>query len=349
MAVRKLPKGLHIDSKMPSFGIRVGARQRTWIVIKGPNRTKLSLGSYPEVSLQEARQKAAVEFMSPDLRRATITFDEAKQEFLALDRWRPQSKRTLISALRHFEFKGPLTRITPQQFLAAIDKIEGRSARAHALKDGRTFFNWCVPRYLTSSPAAGIWMERQPSRDRVLSDDELKAVWRAAADVGYPFGHLVRVLILTGQRCGEIAHLEAAHVEADRLFFPASNTKNGRAHWVPLSDSVRALVAPRSGLVFPNSIGEPFCAFNFNHKRLLRRSGTAGWTLHDLRRTCATGLARLGTPIHVTEKILNHVSGSLSGVAGIYNRFEYWEERRAALLAWESYVLKLVSHESSHI
>jgi hypothetical protein len=94
---------------------------------------------------------------------------------------------------------------------------------------------------------------------------------------------------------------------------------------------------------FPNASGDAFSAFAFNHKALLKQSGTQGWTLHDLRRTFATGLARLSTPIHVTEKILNHVSGSVSGVAAIYNRYDYWDERVAALAAWEKHVLQLVS------
>ena len=100
MTVRKLPAGLHFDAKLPSFGIRVGTRSRTWIVIKGPNRTKVSLGSYPEVTLQEARKKAMAAFVAPEVARARITFPEARQQFLALDRWRPQSSGAAEGLIR---------------------------------------------------------------------------------------------------------------------------------------------------------------------------------------------------------------------------------------------------------
>jgi integrase len=113
---------------------------------------------------------------------------------------------------------------------------------------------------------------------------------------------------------------------------------------VPLSEYDHTWLPKREGFLFPNSRGEPFCSFSRNHTRLLKLSETTGWTLHDLRRTFATGMARLGTPIYVTEKILNHVSGSFGGAAGIYNRFDHWEERVTALKCWEEWVLNLTRY-----
>jgi integrase len=154
----------------------------------------------------------------------------------------------------------------------------------------------------------------------------------------WPFANIVQLLILTGQRCGEIGHLRSSLVDVDRLHLLPELTKNGRAHEVPLTDYTRSLLSGRDGLLFPNAAAEPFSAFASSHRRPLKLSATSGWTLHDLRRTFATGHARLGTPIHVIEKLLNHVSGSLAGVAGIYNRYSYWAEQVAAIRLWEAHV-----------
>lgn len=341
--VQRLKPGTYFDTRTPAFGIRVGEHRKTWIATRGRGRRVITLGHYPALSLKEARAKAFGAFAASDTSPPNMTFIEARAAFLAQGRWRPQSKRVLTSSLGHFSWTTQLSKIEPRDVAKALDAIEGSSARAHALKDIRTFFNWCVPRYLSASPTVGLKMDRQPSRDRVLSDAELAAVWAATEEIGAPFGTIVRLLILTGQRCGEIAHLHRDHVERDRLHLPADLTKNGREHWVPASEYVLDLLPDRKGLLFPNRSGNGYSAFASSHRRLLKLSGTGGWTMHDLRRTCATGLARLGTPIHVTERVLNHVSGTLSGIAAVYNRFDYWDEQRTALERWEQLVLGLTN------
>jgi integrase len=192
-------------------------------------------------------------------------------------------------------------------------------------------------------------MERQPSRERVLTNDELKAVWHAAVEFGYAFGTIVQLLILTGQRKTEIGSLEWTQVQKDAFHLPASRTKNGRAHDVPLGPLALSLLPKRrSGYVFTATGSKDVYNGYTYHLRLLQKaSGTSDWTLHDLRRTFATNLAILGTPIHVTEKLLNHVSGSLSGVAAIYNRHSYAEEMRAAQLAWEVALIRIVGKQPS--
>lgn len=343
MGVQKLKPGTYFDTKTPAFGIRIGKHSRTWIATKGQRpRVTVTLGHYPAVPLQDARKRAFAAFLEPAERKAVVSFPEARAEFLSQDRWRDQTKRVLISNLNHFTWTKKLVSITSVDVVEALEAIEGESARWHARKDITTFFNWCVPRYLDRSPAAGIRTQKQRSRDRVLTDDELRAVWLAAVEIGYPFGDIVRLLILKGQRCAEIGHLHSTFIEEDCIRLPASLTKNGREHRVPLSDYDRTALPDHRGFLFLNANGDPFSSFAFNHRRLLVLSGTAGWTLHDLRRTFATGLARLGAPIHVTEKILNHVSGTLSGVAGVYNRFDYWEAQVTAMQRWERHVLDLV-------
>lgn len=175
----------------------------------------------------------------------------------------------------------------------------------------------------------------QKSRDRVLDDDELAKVWRTAQAIGYPYGTIVQLLILTGQRSGEIAALQWDWIGGDVITIPASATKNARATTIPLGPMTQASIdtIPRLGpLLFParGYTDKPFRGFGVS-KIVLDKCGVTNFTHHDLRRTFATNLAALGTPIHVTEKLLNHVSG----VVAIYNRHSYMEEMRAAVRQWE--------------
>ncbi len=347
LAVQSLKPGLYFDDRTPAFGIRVGTNRKTWLVVKGENRTKVRLGHYPSLSLADARKKALVTLGSPMASKVSMTFPEALEVFLSLDRWRDSSRRVLKSSLGHFTWKRTLDKISHEDVASALDAIEGSSARAHALKDIRTFFNWCVPRYLPSSPCMGLKMETQPSRDRVLASDELKAVWKAAALMGYPFGTIVQLLILTGQRKMEIGLLRREYIHDGYAVLPAITTKNGREHAFPIGKLAGDLVKDigvDAGFLFlaTGSKTEPYNGYTFHLKQLQNASNTSGWTLHDLRRTFATNLASHGIPIHVTEKLLNHISGSLAGVAGIYNRHSYFEEMKAAAEGWEERLQAIV-------
>lgn len=340
VAIRSLKPGVYYDDRTPGFGIRIGVRTKTFIVQKGRGRVKMALGHYPALSLADARKKALVALGSPLEAKSTITFTEAKEAFLSLDRWRPASKRVIESSLRPFIWTRPLAKITFEDVAQAIEAIEKPSARAHALKDLRTFFNWCIPRYISSSPCIGLKMEPQPSRSRVLSDDELKAVWMAAEQIGYPYGDIVRMLILSLQRRGEIGALQPSWLTDDTLTIPADVAKNGRQHTIPLSPLLKELATS-----FASKRGSPFTAWSKSQAALLKLSGTSGWTPHDLRRSGATRLAALDVPIHVTERILNHTSGTISGVAAIYNRHSYFEEMKSALTLYEAHLQSLLKSE----
>ena len=189
-----------------------------------------------------------------------------------------------------------------------------------------------------------------------MTDAELKAVYRRAEAFHYPFGAIVRLLILTGQRRGEIGLLQWKWIDeaSQTITFPAEATKNNRSHTFPFGRiAAQVLEAlPRMGeYVFPptretrNGVAVRVVNGWSNLKSTFDNSvdSVAPWTLHDLRRTFATNLAALGTPIHVTEKLLNHVSGSVSGVAAIYNRHAYMDEMRAAIINWEKRVAEIVA------
>ena len=191
------------------------------------------------MSLADARKRAMVELSKPpSVSEAanTPSYPEALAEFhtLHVTNLRPRSAYQLSRNLtRHFLWTKPLDQITHQDVLDVLDGIEGRSQRAHALKDIRTFFNWCIPRYLKSSPCVGIKKPAQKSRERVLADDELYRVWKRAGEIGYPYGTIVQLLILTGQRLGEIAALRWEWIEEATITFPGGVTKNARTSRIP--------------------------------------------------------------------------------------------------------------------
>lgn len=351
LAVQAFGPGTYMDERTPAFGIRVGKTRKTWIVVKGERRTKIRLGHYPDMSLQEARKRALVTLGSPLQEKVQIGFQEAVQSFLQLPRWRPHSLRVMTSSLHHFTWRKNLDKITHEDVAQALEAIEGRSARAHALKDIRTFFNWTVPRYLDRSPAEGFKMESQPSRDRVLSHDELKRVWIAAETMGYPFGTIVKLLILTGCRKNEIGSLTWNQITKDTITIPATVAKNGREHTIPISALANNLLlsVPKPSVngryVFLATSGksEKYNGYAFHLKELQKISETSGWTIHDIRRTYATNLAALGTPIHITERLLNHVSGTQGGIVAVYQKYQYLDEQREAVDKYEQFIQKLVS------
>ena len=230
--------------------------------------------------------------------------------------------------------------------LTALDGIEAASQRAHALKDIRTFFNWCIPRYLKSSPCAGIRRPAQKPRDRVLADDELCKVWNRAREIGYPYGTIVLLLILTGQRLGEIAGLRWEWIEEETVTFPGEITKNARVSKIPIGVMAHRIIedTPRhSLLLFParGHATRPFNGFGAS-KKSLDKCGVENFTHHDLRRTFATSLTRLGVRVEVTEKLLNHVSGSMGGIVGVYQRHDFLDEMREAISRYEAWLSHLL-------
>src|SRR5262245_18192912 len=230
--------------------------------------------------------------------------------------------------------------------------IAGRTAAY-----GRASFAWAMKRgTLPSNPFAELPMVSSVTkRERVLSDEEAGAIWRAAGEAPLPFGAIVRLLMLTGQRREEVAGMTWAELSENLATWtiPATRTKNGTAPLVPLSKPASKILkdlrsdGPVEGahqrvnlaLVFPGERGTPFSGWSKAKSALDTASGVSGWWLHDLRRTLATGLQRLGVRLEVTEAVLNHLSGSRAGVVGIYQRHDWAEEKRAALEAWSAHLL----------
>jgi integrase len=247
--------------------------------------------------------------------------------------------------------------ITKRNVVEAIAAIEQRGAPIAAnktLKTLKTFLRWCVGRaVLDQSPAEGIPLPaKEISRDRILTDDELARVIIAARKMGVRYGGIVELLALTAQRREEVARVTSEEFDIEQRIWtlPKARTKNGKPHFVHLSNEAIVVLnrANKIGrLVFSFDGAKPFQDFTRAKRELDELSGVRDWRLHDLRRTCVSGMARLGIPPHVADKILNHQAGMISGVAAVYQRHDFLAERKDALERWGAHVRKILTDASS--
>ena len=251
-----------------------------------------------------------------------------------------------------------------------VDRLTGAAMAGRTSAYGRAAFAWAMKRgAVQNNPFANLPVAKGiAKRERVLSDIEIAEIWHAAGEAASPYGTIIRLLILTGQRRGEVAGMawEEISEELTTWTLPGGRTKNGEPHTVPLSatvcDILRALLPDGAdnwhaggGIVLPGTLGTPFAGWSKAKQALdkaivdarakaARAAGTSPaplipWNVHDLRRTVATGLQRLGVRLEVTEAVLNHISGSRGGIAGVYQRHDWAAEKRVALDSWAAHVL----------
>jgi integrase len=256
----------------------------------------------------------------------------------------------------------PVRGITRQDVIELIDRVADRGARIHAnrvLAAVRVLFNWALSRgVIEASPVAGVKAPgAEMVRERVLSEDELREVWRAADATPYPFGPFFKLLILTAQRRDEVAGMRWSEIDGARALWtiPGERVKNGRAHQVPLTAPAIDILGsiPRvdgSDLVFTSNGQTAISGFSKAKLRLNNASGVGlterdEWRVHDIRRSVTTFMAEMGIAPHVVDKLLNHVSGSIRGVAAVYNRYGYTDERRRALDAWARRLATIIDTE----
>ena len=227
----------------------------------------------------------------------------------------------------------------------------------------RPLFDWCIERELIEvSPCDKLTGPPRPqARDRVLADAELRLIWKASEALAFPFGPVVQLLMLTGQRRTEVAGMAWAEIDlaAARWRIPAERTKNSKAHEIDLSPQAVAVlgkIANTGPHVFP-ARGEGFVrGFSATKRRLdalaeavateAKTDAPGPWRIHDLRRTAATGMAGMGFDPHVVERVLNHISGAQGGLVGVYQKHEYRAERKAAMTAWGAHVAAVIAGEA---
>ena len=370
--VRQVP-----DGKVPGFGVRVTANgvKSFYLAYRFQGRSRrINLGRYPLVSLQSARNKALASLFKlsegQDPRAGDDIVGAGLQDFgSAVDLFvhvhcqrhnRPstaaETARLLSTYFVPLWQKRSVADITKADVLNALEPIMERgahSAARHAFAAIRKFFNWAVEQGLVEdSPCRTLKAPgKHQSRDRVLTSAELVAVWSAASAHGDTFGNIVRLLILTAQRRGEVCGMKWDETDLGQRVWtiPGERTKNGKTHVVPMSDKAIEILTglPRynSPYVFParGKLDQPYSGHSKGKRALNESVGIIDWTLHDLRRTAATGMAQLGVEPHVIECVLNHSTGTFGGVAGVYNRHRYLDQMREALEAWEGKVLQLIA------
>ncbi|MGI8569995.1 MAG: tyrosine-type recombinase/integrase [Methylocella sp.] len=334
------------DVNLPAFGVRVGKNHKTFVVMVGRERKLVSLSHYPSTPLALARAAAKKLLANYEAKGTTQTFQIGLHQFLETRQLRNSTARENKRLLeRHFLPKfcnTALSDITTHEIHKILDGLRNTPSEAlHAYRVIRVFFTWAkVRKHVSLSPCEGMKAPaKDVARDRVLYDDELKKVWDRTKEIGYPYGMIVQLLILTGQRTGEIAALRWDWIDGDTITIPAAVAKNGRESRIPyglLTKSILETVPKFGSLLFParGHTNKPFQGFGVR-KIALDKCGVENFTHHDLRRTYATNMAALGAPIHVVEKLLNHSSGAIRGVAAIYNRHAYVDEMKIAVAAYE--------------
>ncbi len=367
------------DQGCPGFGLKVTPKGRKVFIVlyrtagAGSALRKFTIGPYGRVTLHQARVAAqkvfsaklegrdpAREKREARIREVTDRIDDVVEAFIAHHVSKNRSA-TEISRLLRREVgtvwkQRSVHDIGKRDVVDLVSAIESRGAPSAAnklLKTIKTFFNWCVGRaILEKSPAQGIPLPAPNiSRDRVLTDVELASVVRAARTMKHPYGSIVELLALTGQRREEAAGATWDEFDLDCAVWiiPSDRTKNAKSHIVHLSSLAIALLRqiPRRGsCVFTINGSKPFSRFSAYKRKLDILSGVSGWRLHDLRRTCVSGMARLGVAPHVADKVLNHQGGTISGVAAVYQRHDFMAERKEAMLIWDKYIHRLLAQSA---
>ena len=346
------------------FAYRYGGKQR-----------RMTLGRYPDISLIKAREivrnsradlavgedpyKLREDKINANVQKQEdqITVRDMAKEFIELyaipntKKWKTTQKffdNHILPALGNNAVK----EVRRKDVIKLLDKIKNSShptAANHVLSSLRKMYNWAIERdVLEFNPCSHI---KKPvpikERERVLNKREIKDFWDACNCVGYPYGPICKILLLTGQRCNEIATLKWSYVdEAEKIIrVPAENIKAGRGHDIPITDDVIKILNElpkfRGEYIFTTCHGKKHVAgFGKAKKQFLEKfNPTNDWRFHDLRRTCATNLAELGVPLHTISRVLNHAEG---GVTKIYARHSYLKEKRDALNLWASELNKII-------
>ena len=334
---------------------------------------KATLGRYPQMDLSAARTAAKEAFQAVERgddpaaakkaeRQARAdTFANVAEDFVEKHckrhnrSWKEQQSILQRHATPVWGDR-PVAGLAKRDVIELVESIHDHGAPYSAnrtLATVRKLFAWAVERdIVASNPAEHVKAPgHEATRDRVLSDDELAALWGAFAAMGSRAGAVMQLLALTAQRRGEVAAMRWDALDLEAGAWTVAQTKNGKPHVVPLSAPALAIIEaqPRiadSPFVFPcrTDKNKPMNGWGRPKDQAARLAGVEEWRLHDLRRTAASGMARLGVAPHVIEAVLNHTSGTWAGVAGVYQRYRFDTEKRHALEAWTAHVMSITGN-----
>ncbi len=371
------------DAELKGFGVKITPKGRKVFVVqyrpkgyKGAAK-KYTIGVFGTWTVQRARDRAREVLVDGSQGHDVGALEQAERMKINsdkiadvaaqfLEKYASQN-RTVDETQRIFSNdiipkigKKSVHAITKNELINIVEDVNLRGAPIMAnrtLATLRKFFNWCVSRaIIDKSPADGIAaVVKERSRDRVLSDSEVQKIYHAAEKIGYPFGDIVQLLFLTAQRRDEVAQMKWSELNlaAGVWSIPALRVKNGKAHDVHLSLCAMSILSRLSPILMNDgetsdfvftTTGKTACSgFSRAKKTLDELSGVNDWRLHDIRRTVATAMSKLQVPIHVTEAILNHKSGQISGVAAVYQKHQFLDERKDALNKWSNHLCGLLA------
>lgn len=299
------------------FGIRVSQGGSKTFVLKHQGKL-ITLGKYPDMSLKTARSAALHAKVAVHSAAPITLFPDAFQAFLAEceGKNRPSTVEGYYHRLKGFpplklsDLKVSHLPNTPQHLIAA-----------------KVFFNWCIRNNLVVDNPFTHYKVKFNQRSRLLTDNEIVQIWKYDHK---PYSDYLKLGVLTGQRRGQWKDYE---LREDTIFFPAHVMKNGYDHTIPLTGWTRSLLPIM-----------PFNGWSKAKARLDQHVPLPHWTVHDLRRYFSTTMASLQVPLHVTEHLLSHRSGTVSGVAAVYNLYNFLPEARAALTTYEHHVRTHLGH-----
>jgi integrase len=315
---------------------------------------KLAAGIDP-VSERDAVLADAAKAAQEKRRKHTNSVEAVAADFIArhakprLRSWREYERMLQDYVLPDWGSR-PITEIRRSDVTALLDAVEEKRSAAladHVLAVIRKMFNWHAARdeRFLSPLVKGMTRTSHTARarDRVLSDDEIRALWRTLEQAPYPFGPFVQLLLLTAQRRDEIAHLRWTEIDSDLWVIPRERYKNGRANTVPLSKAAQRILSslPRAGeYAFTTTGRTPISGFSKAKAAIDKASGIRSWRLHDLRRTARSLMSRGGVSGEVAERVLGH---AIRGVAGVYDRHNYVPEKRKALERLAEVITEIIS------
>ena len=366
---------IYFDRLLPGFGLRITDKgAKSWVATYRVSRKSVmeTLGTLAQIPrVDDARQRArnsmlkaragtnpVVERKEREQREAADAEDAGKRTVSQSSICICASMLTPITAHHRLRRRGGNSRRmccrggakrTLRRSLALMCATSSTACKVAALvppltysRRSRPSFAWAVDQEFIEpapNPTTGIKGNKNVERDRTLSDDEIVAVWSGCDKIGWPYGPLFKLLLLTAQRRNEVGQMEWSEIDLDKNIWtiPGKRAKNGKPHIVHLSRLAAEIIAslPRingSKYVFTTSGETPVNGWSASKTSLDKYVIVEDpWTLHDLRRTAASGMAQLGIAPQVVDRVLNHTAGTIKGVARIYNRYEYRDERKGAL------------------
>jgi len=348
LSIRKLlllPSGQKIqyDDGLPGFGVRISQKSKAFIVTYGKDRKRKTLGKFPDMSLSDARKAAKRILAHQTPYNTSFSYSDASEDFLEASKLKNRSTtygeyKRYLNAYETSKKLEDISRRDIQEHLKMYSDMP--SSYAHALTAFKVFFNWAIRHEMCEKhPLAGERAVMPKARERVLTTDEIKEIWNYEFT---PFSNILKLLIVTGQRRGEIASLHSNWINEDVIIFPEDVMKNKKSHTLPVGELTKQFLKGE-GLLFGNTKGTSFSGWSKAKIRIDKNVKIPDWTIHDIRRTFSTIHAELGTPVHVTEKLLAHSSGTISGVAAVYNRHTYLKEMRDAVAKYEKFISKLIA------